>query len=769
MSAQDRSTRDAGEPSLAELAAGFRRRGGAVLGWTLAGGAVALAVALMLRPTYVAEARLHVQGEEGSAGMAGALVQIPIGLAGLIASNTSTAAEVEFLRSRPALEAVVLPRGASSLAPDVGLDLLTVVNDLDRARLGRVLWRKLRSAAEPEGSLEVEIMEWDYPEEDEVALTLEFLPGGMIEITRGTLWLSHEERLAFVPGEPIDFEGARFVLRPAGDLSGRSFEIQKRGLQRSVDCLKDSLVVQEWPRGSAVIEVAIPDSDPARAAATANALVRAYLAQNRARQRERAGTSAGFLEAELERVRADLAASEQELMEFGARSMGVVLPEAAVALVEKLAEVDLEKARASYTRRFTEGIVSRIDAGELSESDLAALETLQPSFPGVVEPLAALLQRLAALEAEYTDEWPELVAVRAEVASRSDAVRTALTRKLEAESQLEVDLDAILARYQERLDAFPEAQVELLRFQRRVEALSQIYLFLLGRAADARLRERSAVPSVEIVEWAVTPLLRDSPVLRVVLAIGLVLGLALGSLVALLAELRRPVATSERLSEALASPVLGELAPPNKGARLVLRDRPNSARAEDLRALRAAILHATAGRQASTLLVVGLGDARAGIRLGADLGVALALSGRTVRLVDASLERQALGPFFPAQGKGGFAEALLGLDPIPLLTQSGIDGLALLAAGEKRAEAREKLAGARARGIFASLAGAGEMVLVVAPPPGSSATAQALAASVDGVIVVVRQAALGERELAREAQRLVASGARILGGVLERS
>jgi capsular exopolysaccharide synthesis family protein len=160
-----------------------------------------------------------------------------------------------------------------------------------------------------------------------------------------------------------------------------------------------------------------------------------------------------------------------------------------------------------------------------------------------------------------------------------------------------------------------------------------------------------------------------------------------------------------------------------------------------------------------------------------NLAVTFARGGARVLLVDCDIHRPRLHRVFRASRSPGLMDLLRSGSadsPLPAavnhrlaaIRQTGIDGLSLLPCGTDAHQTPELLQPAMLRGLLQQLRVDFDVILLDTPPVLVSADAATLAASADGVIMVVRAGQTDRRaaELAR--QRVVSAGGRMLGAVL---
>jgi Mrp family chromosome partitioning ATPase len=419
-----------------------------------------------------------------------------------------------------------------------------------------------------------------------------------------------------------------------------------------------------------------------------------------------------------------------------------------------------------------------VRSGAVAPEDVAALEQDELVASERIAPLGALLAERAALAAVYTEEWPELRSLDAEVAGRLANLERLLAARVERDQRLADDLNTIVAGLQRELGGLPEAEVELLRHRRRVEAFERIYLYLVGQLQEAQISASSALPSVEVVERALPPLVRASPSLRLYLALGLALGLLAGACVALVQEQSRPVSGERQLALAAGAPVLHTVPRALAGVSSVVARRPDTHAAESYRALRAALLPAMRRAGAASLAVVSARRREGRTRTAVELAFAMAEAGRRVLLVDGDFSRPSVHARLGIAPGPGLAEALA-----PGAAGAAAEGWRELVREGGRGEPDVLLAGApadvgggarpleRDRGealarLLADATAGWDVVLFDTPPVLERADGLALAAAAAGALLVCRAGRTPERDVSEAAARLLRAGARTIGAVL---
>jgi len=768
-----KSAVDAGreeEFSLGYVSAVLRRRRWTVLGTIGALMALLVAVFLFLRPVYTAHAKLVIEEPQSVGGMLGQLADLPAGLGSLLGgAGTPTTTEIEFVHSRPVASSVVGERGSSAAAPEEGLNMMVRVDDLDEQVRWRRYARRISGAPTPEGDPGAAVTRWDFPIDFETPLRLHFTGASRVDVRLDRPIMQRAQSVSFTPGEPFDYLEATLVLQPDRDLTGRSFQLTFKKRQKAVDDFLKELTVQETKRGSNVLKLSYSDFDAGRAADVVNGVVRSYVAHNRSRQQRKATRPIEYIEEEIERVHAELERAEEGLLTFAESAGAIVLPEAAIALVEKMAEVDLEKAKLELRVQTSEKLLASIRSGTLSYEEIAGLEP--PAFlsSDIVQPLAVLLAKKAVLQEEYTSEWPALEAVEIEIRERVEGIENVISGVIWKDESLAADLDTILARYTAEMERLPETHLTLVRYKRQVEAFTQIYMFLIGRIQEAKISETAAVPNVDVVEWAVPPLIPSSPRMLLVLALGAVLSGVLGLGLGLVREWSvRPVSTDRQAEAVYGTGLLGRVpfARGHSPGRATLDASPLR---EDFRLLRTSLQRAVEAGGVRSLVVVSARPGEGRSSVSAQLAAALARGGSKTLLVDGDLKRSSLHQWTGAKSAPGLTDVLAGSTHWSEATHSpGIEGLDVLCAGAGGDDSGDWLASPNTGRLLEEWQSNYDLVVIDSPALLEASDASAWTARVDASLVVCAHGKVRESDAQAAATQLGRSGVRVIGLVLNR-
>lgn len=273
-----------------------------------------------------------------------------------------------------------------------------------------------------------------------------------------------------------------------------------------------SVDVKTEQRGSELATIAFTISytcdDPEKAATIANTLAAQFIAEDLRSRERQAGGTAEFLRSQLEEIKKKLDAQEIEVSQFKERHMGE-LPEQRDANLTTLERLNTELMLNSEKQirvREQRAILERQLAGLNSSSGAARPDA-------AAERIAKLSAELSDLRRRYSDKYPDVVALRQEIArlqghmadpssaapelngvpdpyllQLQQSVRSAGAelRVLAAE---EANVHKAIAVYQERVENAPRREQQFQELSRDYNTTQEVYGSLLRRYEEAKIAE----------------------------------------------------------------------------------------------------------------------------------------------------------------------------------------------------------------------------------------------------------------------------------------
>ncbi|ROR34736.1 XrtA system polysaccharide chain length determinant [Inmirania thermothiophila] len=369
-------------------------------------------------------------------------------------------------------------------------------------------------------------------------------------------------------------------------------------MEQLIDRLRDEIRISGGREN--LYTISYEHEDPKVAKRTVQSLLNILVESALGESRRDTDTAQRFLDEQLQEYARRLDEAQKALTEFKRANVALLAVSGGsyFARLEE-ARAQLEQARlalreAQFRRDELARQLADAESGAAAEDDLLAAA---PAAGGVATAydgrIQALQQRLDELLLKYTEEHPDVLAVRAtlqelekrreeELAARaaggagagrgSDSAFVQQLRIALSEAEANVaaarvrvqSFEAKVEELRKALDTIPRVEAELARLTRDVEVNKQNYEALLKRRETARLTEEAATSSDQvrfrIIDPPHVPLEPSAPNRLLLNAAVFLAALAAGAAAALLLVLLRPVFDEGRmLRKVTGRPVLGSV------------------------------------------------------------------------------------------------------------------------------------------------------------------------------------------------------------------
>lgn len=545
------------------------------------------------------------------------------------------------------------------------------------------------------------------------------------------------------------------------------------------------------------------DADPERAQRIASAIVDTYMLLNMEDAQSSTGAAVEWLNGQLDKLKAGLESSEMALHEY--------------KIDKNILSVDLDSQSnmlREQMKQLSEALTMvRIRREELSarRDELMKVKTEDPSVLPATELLQnGLLQQLKQGHAEAVRDrnslaaagrganHPEYLAASARVEATKAAllaevsnIQGAVNRDLAIVRKQEGGLSGLYEQAKKQALDLNLLEIQYKRLWRSKENNERLYSLVLERAKEADLTRMLRVSNVRVIDKPLVPSSPVRPNTRINLALGVLSGLLLGIGAAFLRDLLdRTVKTPADVEGSMGLTLLGVLPLVSeksqqteyysrRGRRgagaseevqkpeLIVHAFPKSGVAEAARAIRTNLQFMTPDNPARTLLVTSAGPSEGKTTVAVSIAIAMAQTGLKVAILDCDLRRPRIHRVFDKGTDVGITTALLDDADMPAeLFATSVPNLAAAPAGPVPPNPSELLQSDRFRHMLKRMEGRFDRLVIDSPPILPITDAAILATQVDGVVLVIR-AFKTNKELARQARRVLEGvGGRVFGCVL---
>lgn len=561
------------------------------------------------------------------------------------------------------------------------------------------------------------------------------------------------------------------------------------------------------------ISVSFSGHNPHKVMGITNAIARLFVEESIRQGTQRAEGTMTFLNSQLVVVKRKLEQQEQLLKDFKERHMGA-LPEQMDANLRKLdrLQAELQSVSEALLKAEEKKILYQRELREVISRPAQTVEFDAPPEDPRVARLQGLRQQLAALQARFTESYPDIPLLKNQIreleaqlsanppaavqtaaapvtVSRSDSLRQQLDGQLRLVAreisglkaqQREIEVSRRL--YEARIEQTFSNEQQFNELTRELKNTRSNYLELEQKRDKAKLQEEAVRQQkgerFEILDPAYLPLAPFKPNRRELIVFGAMLGGAIGIGLAFFLDFlgregyRRP----EELQEAFALPLLASV-PVNdvtrRQQRLVTMEEPESIASEQYRILYTKLERA---RRASSDKIIAISSAipNDGKTISSlNLAVVMARDfGKKTMLLEGDFKRPSLSTYVDTQLSGGLVDVLLeGPDGPPTLVPMADtllpfahDNLSILPAVKSVRNSSHLLSSRRLQGLLDILKVQYDYILIDTPPVLALSDMNMYREVVDGIILVVRAETTPKRAVEQTIEMLGTE--KVLGFVL---
>lgn len=534
------------------------------------------------------------------------------------------------------------------------------------------------------------------------------------------------------------------------------------------------LTVAEVPN-SDLLRVSIDSFSPTKAAALANAHVKAYTQASDQRRFNSTSGAKAFLQKQIEQSQADLETSEKRLTDF-ARDHNIVDVEDRGNVMEtRLEDLNTSLTETREARINAEVAFRQAQAGEF-ESVPAVLEN---------ELIRNLREQYATLRSEYQDmaqtfkdSYPKMRQLKSKL--------TDIKSTLEEESR---NLVAGLENQYRQLDKREqklEKRVEIQRtkllnlkdraisyniLKREWEANKELYAGLLEKQKDVSVAAGMETNNISVVDEAQIPVVKHTPKTTRNVAIAGAFGLMGGIGIAfLLAFLDNTFKTRDDIEAALGLTFLG-LVPkstptePDAPLPLLSHFEPTSPMAEAVRSIRTSVLFSRPEHVPRKLLITSTTSGEGKSTIAANLALILAQNGSRVLIMETDLRRPSISRWFKVDASPGLTE-YLSEGGGNIVKATPFENVYCVPAGKPHTKPAELLGSPAMDDYLKSMDKHFDFVIIDAPPILGLADSMVLSTRVDGVLLVVKAASTEKDAVQETVKRLRTINAPLVGSIL---
>ncbi len=531
-------------------------------------------------------------------------------------------------------------------------------------------------------------------------------------------------------------------------------------------------------KGSRLVNIRIEHTSPGQARRLADAMSRAYIAQNLEKTVSATSDTLVWLSTQLDHFHGELESTENQLHEFKKRNE---LPSSSLEEVSKQVREEMHEYdnALTHTRMRKQELAAR--HSELSKispdnvDEVPSSELLSNTFLGGLRTnyQAAVRERRELIAEGKGDNHPSVKKTDEKVSQAHQMlyeeiknIQGAVGRDLAIMQRQEAGELNLYEASRKKAVELNLKELEYHRLDRLRAQNERLYGVLLEQTKEADLRRMMNTNNIRLVDGAPEPKSPIRPKVPMITGIGTLVGLFVGiALMFLRDQADRSLKTPEDIDQRLGVAFLGLLpdvevegAPGANGKRkkskgprrpvtteamgppeLVAHHRPMSTIAEAARTIRTNVMFMNPDNPHRRLLVTSAAPSEGKTTVACTLAISLAQSGQRVCILDCDLRRPRLHRVFDRVGDAGLTNVLLGDATIDEVVQpTEVPNLSCVPSGPIPPNPAEIVHSERFRKFLDGLGERFDRVIIDSPPLMAVTDATIAAKLVDGVIMVVR-------------------------------
>ena len=573
-----------------------------------------------------------------------------------------------------------------------------------------------------------------------------------------------------------------------------------------------SKVKAEQEGGSDLINIEITANDAKFATRFANALAEMYQQQHTLELNRRTIEGKKFVEGQFSAAKEKMTKSEEAIKKFREDNKWTSVDSESTYTLN-----EVKRLKSQYNQdqivlqklNLAERSLSNAESQPLTSKNSFYFEEASPPYKALNDKLVSYMVDRDTLLLTYTDNFPQIQAIRSQVNDTIAGMRTQLRLQKNNLINNQQILKRQIAALEEQFKLLPEKGLELAKLEREMAINREIYTLLEKKYQEILIAEAEKLEEVKIVKPALEPGGPiNPPKIGNNAAIGTLMGLILGVVFAFLIEtFDTSIGAIEEVEEFLGVHVLGVIpfVSPEE-VRLLLSDDqgrltvdekklprytrmashfvPTSTLSESYKAFRTSINFACMENNYKSLVLTSSSPSEGKTSTIVNLALTMAQTGHKVLLIDGDLRRPVIAGLFGIEQTPGLTDVIMGnyewrnvvknisdymmgqMTVEEVMLTPGLDNLNIITSGTHAPNPAEIIGSKSIAEFMRQVRAEYDMVLVDAPPVLAATDAALWSSQVDATVLVYQVGKIARGALKRSKMQLDAIKTNIIGVVL---
>ncbi len=437
---------------------------------------------------------------------------------------------------------------------------------------------------------------------------------------------------------------------------------------------------------SDLIKVKLTGSQPERDVDFLNELSKVYIESDLDKKNRKSDNTVKFIDSQLSGVIDSLQTANNNFTDFRSRNQIVDLSQEGNIIVERLKELEAERAKTNLKYEYYKNLVKYIDNSDEMEQVVA------PSVVGITDPvlnttvtrLSDLYTRLRILSMSVTDRNPALISIKQEI----DYTKQLLEENLKSLTNNALfELENFQTRERDlrrQLVKLPQTEQDLVNIKRDFDINNELYTFLLQKRAESAIVKASNLPDAHILDIArVETAIPIGPSSKIFLVLGFFVGLIIPLFVFIILEyLHFRLSTRQDVEKNTSLNVIGDIIHNKEKAEIPVIKYPKSPISESFRKLRTNLKYLLSDSDKKVVAIHSAVKEEGKTFVSVNLAIITAMAEKKVLLIDGDLRKPKLHKIFNLSNATGLSNYLINrLEFDKLIVQTDIKNLSIVLSG----------------------------------------------------------------------------------------
>lgn len=495
-----------------------------------------------------------------------------------------------------------------------------------------------------------------------------------------------------------------------------------RGLNYLVDIYAQSLNVELLEKGSSILDLGLLVKNQEKGEVYLNTLMETYLELELQGKNEIASRTINFIDSQVAGVADSLTSFENQLQNFRSSNQIFDLSSESSSVFDQLTDIEQQIAEANLKRRYYRGLKDYLVRENYNEIVVpSGLGIDDPYLNGLIENLLEVQVDRSRLLTTQTEFSPQVKAANQRLADLNTSIREILSNVENNNLMIINDLENRKEAIESSFRSLPQAEQNLIKYQRQATLTENIYNFLSEKRAEAAISKASNSPNNRIIEYArgsggqVTPKPFNNYVT------GALIGLFFPVILVFIIELfRSKIEDIGFLEKKLKLPVINTIPKNKTNTNLVVFNHGKSGISESFRSLRANIRFMVPSSEHITLLITSTISGEGKTFCALNLASAYSLSGKKTILLGCDLRRPKIFQDFQIPNNVGLSTFLSGqnTDWKSVIVSTEYENLDLIVSGPVPPNPSELIINPRFETLLKELKKNYDIIILDTPPIG---------------------------------------------------